>query len=108
MKQLESNFIVVLLVLRGKQTTPIHLVDLERHEDILSQHLLNIICSSLVIFRHDKAHQVLIQFLTQVDVLILFLPDQFDHIKPGFQDRYFDLCFSWGVLLFVFTQKAIE
>ena len=75
-KELQSDLIVILFVLCRQQAIPVHAINLERHEDVLSQHLLKVVCLLFVAFRHDKPHQVLVQVVVHVDLVKLTLLNQ--------------------------------
>ena len=88
---------MILFVLCRQQAIPVHAINLERHEDVLSQHLFKVVCLLFVAFRHDKPHQVLVQVVVHVDLVKLTLLNQAYQLKTCLQNRVLSFSFSWGV-----------
>lgn len=82
--QLKCDFVVVLVAAHRQQAVPIHLVDLEQHEDIFPQQFFNVLRALTVMLRHHKAQQVLVHILAQVDLSVFVALDELNHFRPRF------------------------
>ena len=91
-----------------KQTAPVQSVNLQRHENLLAEDLLDLRRIEGIRLRQDEPHQVVIVAFSELDRAVFPAFDELDQILASLEDRSLSSRLLGRVFVTVLRQESVE